>query len=189
MPGILIILIICLFVGFIAKTQENERVSHSSSFCYGNYNSSPTQNNTIHSLYTSMPTDAHDQVEALVHLIDEVYSAYPFAKNDFAKGSLYIYQEDGNTNIHFWYDWAFSGVRGFLEKKHSFGSGFTFRDDEWIEYKSSSVSNLRQWLWNDVLNRFHVDPAVATLQNNCPGLYITEQQVLDTGIMLKFSCH
>lgn len=138
-------------------------------------------------MYSQMPMDAHDQIEKLAKIINEVYRAYPFAKNDFAKGSLYIYQESGKTTINFWYDWDYSGIQDFLENRYIFGTGFSFPDEERIMYSSNSVTGLDQWLWNQVCNCYYVDPAIATLQNNCPGLYIINQEVFDTGIRIQFS--
>lgn len=137
--------------------------------------------------YVHMPTDAHDQIEILAKVLNEVYRAYPFAKNDFAKGTLFIYQEGEETTINFWYDWDYSGIKDFLRAKYSFGAGFSFPDDERIDYITTSVTGANQWLWNEVLNCYYVDSAVATLQNNCPGLYIISQETFDTGIRIQFS--
>ena len=186
--ALLFLIGICILIRYAAKKLGKKRTSQGNSYRNNSFNANTSvQINHSNSRYASMPSDAHDQVEALAHLIDEVYKAYPFAKNDFAKGSLFIYQENNKTTINFWYDWDYSGIQSFLEARHTFGSSFSFPDAERISYVSSSVTGLKQWLWSDILKRYYVDPAVATLQNNCPGLYITDQQIYDTGIMLKFS--
>lgn len=149
------------------------------------YSSAPAPSTA--SVYANMPNDVYKQTEALARLINFVYTKYPFMKNEFAKGSLFIWKnDDGSDHLSFWFDWDYGGVRREIEKYYRLDSGFSFQDDGWIKYENPSTSGLHSWCYNSVLNRYYVDPVVATLQNNCPGLIITDQNATNNHVKLEF---
>ena len=42
------------------------------------------------------------------------------------------------------------------------------------------------WIIHPMTNSYYFDPVVATLQNECPGLQITQREVTQSGIRLSF---
>ena len=171
-------------VFFVAKSLI-ENIGSSS---YSTSKSSSFSPNVQNSKYEYMPTDAHEQVEALAQLISFVYQAAPYAKNDFAKGNLYIFREDsGGYKLKFWYDWDYSCAKSIIEEKYALGSGFSFNGDDWVNYETTRIDNVTSWCKNSVTNSFYLDPVIATLQNNCPGLQIIERHVYDYGLHVAFT--
>ena len=150
--------------------------------------SNSSKKKTVSSIYENMPADAHGQVEALAQLVSFVYKKAPYAVNNYAKGNLYIYKGDtGDFGLKFWYDWDYSAAKSIIEKQYRLGKGFSFRDDGWVEYKSARVADFERWCKNRITNAYDFDPIIATLQNNCPGLYIKQQTKYGEGIHLEFS--
>ncbi|MBE5815295.1 MAG: hypothetical protein E7320_08860 [Clostridiales bacterium] len=136
--------------------------------------------------YSSMPGDAHDQVEALARLIYVVYKNDPYAKNDFAKGHLFLYRDNNNNCVlDFWYDWDYGPAESIVRENYVLDSRITFDDGETIRYRTNNVEHF-DWIIHPMTNSYYFDPVVATLQNECPGLQITQREVTQSGIRLSF---
>lgn len=138
----------------------------------------------------NMPTNAHEQVVTLVQLIEGVYSIAPYLRKDCGKGYLSIYRNHtGDHTLSFWYDWDDSTIRETVQQNISrLDSGFSFRNDDCIEYKTNRVTEVTEFCWDSTRNCYSAESCIYSLKYAFPNLKIQYRTEDKTQLTISFTC-
>ena len=135
--------------------------------------------------YSTMPTDVHDQVEILAQIIYVVYKEDPSACYSNPYGYLNL-NSSGTGTLEFGYNWDYGLAEQHVRNNFpALDPRITFRNGSEMYYQANSLDHI-EWIVDSITNAYNPDLVILTLQNECPGLQITQREVTQSGIRLSF---